>query len=303
LLLTGRSIAPFAQVWKENASVFYRNAPQSFEFQDLVPAAGFPASDSYFVKGLQPEEPELAAMAVGRIPSKSSQDLSNYLDKVIEKESSGKAESKRILHLVGGMNPAELARHSSFLAGFETLAKMGLPKVEVTTYKKDTTAEVKRINLSKDLNAGVSLITYFGHGSLSSNELDFGYVSDPSLGYANMGMYPLLLINGCEYSNAFGPSYSQGEDWLVTPNKGAIAVLSNSSLGVDLLLKRYTEIWYSQLFAVAPAADQLSLGDILLRTEREFLFRYGLSSEHKAFLSQQVLLGDPALRILHPILR
>jgi hypothetical protein len=69
------------------------------------------------------------------------------------------------------------------------------------------------------------------------------------------------------------------------------------------LLKRYTEIWYSQLFAVAPAADQLSLGDILLRTEREFLFRYGLSSEHKAFLSQQVLLGDPALRILHPILR
>jgi hypothetical protein len=124
-----------------------------------------------------------------------------------------------------------------------------------------------------------------------------------NLTYANAGKYPLLLINGCEYGNAFGPRYSQGEDWLVTPNKGAIAVLSNSSLGVDVLLKRYTEIWYSQLFAVAPAADQLSLGDILLRTEREFLFRHGLSSEHEAFLSQQVLLGDPALRILHPILR
>jgi hypothetical protein len=297
LLLTGRSIAPFAQVWKENASVFYRNAPQSFEFQDLVPAAGFPASDSYFVKGLQSGKPELSAMAVGRIPSKSSQDLSNYLDKVIEQESSGKAESKRILHLVGGMNPVELARHSSYLAGFEELAKRSLPDVEVTTYIKESVAEVQQIDLSEDLNAGVSLMTYFGHGSLSSNELDFGYVSDPNFSYANAGKYPLLLINGCEYSNAFGPSYSQGEDWLLTPKKGAIGVLSTSSLGVDLLLKRYTEIWYKQLFAVESAAKPLSLGEVMLRTEREFLLRYGPSTEHQAQLSQYLLLGDPAVRI------
>jgi hypothetical protein len=298
LLLAGRSIAPFAQAWKENTSVFYRNAPQSFEFQDLVPAAGFPASDSYFVKGLQPEEPELSAMAVGRIPSKSSQDLSNYLDKVIEQESWRVKSPQRILHLVGGMNPAELDRHDSYLAGFATLARSGLPEVEVTTYKKDTTAEVQQIDLSKDLNAGVSLITYFGHGSLSSNELDFGYVSDPSFGYANTGKYPMLLINGCEYSNAFGPSYSQGEDWLLAPQKGAIGVLSTSSLGVDLLLKRYTEIWYKQLFAVESAANPLSLGDVMLRTEREFLLRYGSSPENLTQLSQYLLLGDPAVRIL-----
>jgi hypothetical protein len=303
LLLTGRSIAPFAQVWKENASVFYRNAPHSFEFQDLVPSAGFPASDSYFVKGLEPGEPELSAMAVGRIPSKTSQDLSNYLDKVIEQESSGKADSKRILHLVGGMNPAELARHGSFLVGFEELAKRGLPELEVTTYKKDTTAEVQRIDLSEDLNAGVSLITYFGHGSLASNELDFGYVSDSYFGYANVGKYPLLLINGCEYSNAFGPSYSQGEDWLLTPKKGAIGVLSTSSLGVDLLLKRYTEIWYKQLFAVESAAKPLSLGEVMLRTEREFLLRYDSSPENLTQLSQYLLLGDPAVRILRNTLK
>jgi hypothetical protein len=298
LLLTGRSIAPFAQAWVENASVFYRNAPQSFEFQDLVPSAGFPASDSYFVKGLQSGEPELSAMAVGRIPSKSSQDLSNYLDKVIQQESSGVAGHQRILHLVGGMNPAELARHSSYLAGFAVLAKRSLPEVEVTTYSKDTIAEIQRIDLSKELNAGVSLITYFGHGSLSSNELDFGYVSDPNFSYANAGKYPLLLINGCEYSNAFGPSYSQGEDWLLTPKKGAIGVLSTSSLGVDLLLKRYTEILYKQLFAVESAAKPLSLGEVMHRTEREFLLRYGSSPENLTQLSQYLLLGDPAVRIL-----
>ena len=303
LLLTGRSVVPFAQAWVDNASVFYRNAPQVFDLQDLVPTAGFPPSDAYFVRGLQPGEPELSAMAVGRIPAKTSQDLSNYLDKVIEKELLLVSSPNRILHLVGGMNPAELARYSSFMEGFAGLAKSGLPEVEVVTYSKQGEAEVERVDLGKEINAGLALLTYFGHGSLGYNELDFGYVSDSTLTYANAGKYPLLLINGCDYGNAFGPSYSQGEDWLVTPNKGAIAVLSNSSLGVDLLLRRYTEIWYQHLFAGESAADQLSLGDILLRTEREFLFRYGLSSEHEAFLSQQVLLGDPALRIFPTNLR
>ena len=303
LLLTGRSVVPFAQVWVDHASVFYRNAPQAFDLQDLVPTAGFPPSDAYFVRGLKPGEPELSAMAVGRIPAKSSQDLSNYLDKVIEKERLLVSGPNRILHLVGGMNPAELARHSSFMEGFAALAKSQAPKVEVITYTKQGEAEVERVDLGKEINAGLALLTYFGHGSLGYNELDFGYVSDSTLTYANAGKYPLLLINGCDYGNAFGPSYSQGEDWLVTPNKGAIAVLSNSSFGVDLLLKRYTEIWYQHLFAGESAADPLRLGDILLHTEREFLFRYGLSSEHKAFLSQQVLLGDPALRILSTNLR
>jgi hypothetical protein len=303
LLLTGRSVVPFAQAWVDPASVFYRNAPQAFNLQDLVPTAGFPPSDSYFVRGLQPGESELSAMAVGRIPAKSSQDLSNYLDKVIEKERRPVSVSNRILHLVGGMNPAELARHSSFMEGFAALAKSGSPEVEVVTYTKQGEAEVERLDLGKEINTGIALLTYFGHGSLGYNELDFGDVSDSTLTYANVGKYLLLLINGCEYSNAFGPSYSQGEDWLVTPNKGAIAVLSNSSLGVDLLLKRYTEIWYQHLFAGESAADPLRLGDILLQTEREFLFRYGLSSEHESFLSQQVLLGDPALRILTTNLR
>ena len=81
------------------------------------------------------------------------------------------------------------------------------------------------------------------------------------------------------------------------PKKGAIGVLSTSSLGVDLLLKRYTEIWYKQLFAVESAAKPLSLGEVMLRTEREFLLRYGSSLEHQAQLSQFLLLGDPAVRI------
>ena len=297
LLLTGRSVVPFAQAWVENASVYYRNAPQSFDLQDLVPTAGFPPSDSYFVRGLKPGEPELSAMAVGRIPAKSSQDLSNYLDKVIEKERLLVSGPNRILHLVGGMNPIEIERNQSFMEGFAALAKSGLHEVEVITYRKQWEAEVERVDLGKDINAGIALLTFFGHGSLGYNELDFGYVSDSTLTYANAGKYPLLLINGCEYANAFGPSYSQGEDWLLTPNKGAIAVLSNSSLGVDLLLKRSTELLYRGLFDWRESSCPPTLGEILLKAEKEFTVRYGQRPEYLAHWAQLILLGDPAIRL------
>ena len=297
LLLTGRSVVPFAQVRVDHASVFYRNAPQDFDLQDLVPTAGFPPSDSYFVRGLQLGEPELSAMAVGRVPAKTSQDLSNYLDKVIEKERLLVSGPNKILHLVGGMNPAELARHSSFMEGFAALAKNGLPEVEVMTYRKQGEAEVERVDLGKEINVGIALLTYFGHGSLGYNELDFGYVSDSTLSYANAGNYPLLLINGCDYGNAFGPSYSQGEDWVVTPNKGAIAVLSNSSLGVDLLLKRSTEQLYRGLFDWEESACPQTLGEILLQAEQELIGRYRQQPEYQAHWAQLILLGDPALRL------
>lgn len=297
LLLTGRSVVPFAQAWVHNASAFYRSAPQAFDLQDLVPTAGFPPSDSYFARGLRPGEPEFSAMAVGRIPAKTSQDLSNYLDKVIEKERLLVSGPNKILHLVGGINPAELARHSSFMEGFATLTKSSLPEVEVVTYSKQGEAEVERVDLGKEINAGLALLTYFGHGTLGYNELDFGYVSDSTLSYANAGKYPLLLINGCEYGNAFGSSYSQGEDWLLTPNKGAIAVLSNSSLGVDVLLKRSTELLYRGLFDWEESACPPTLGEILLQAEQEFIGRYRQQPEYQAHWAQLILLGDPALRL------
>ncbi|MCM0059262.1 MAG: C25 family cysteine peptidase [Algoriphagus sp.] len=297
LLLAGRALIPYGQTWVKNAAVFQRNAPQAFAFHDLVPTGGFPPSDSQFVRGLNLEDPALAAMAVGRIPAKNAQELADYLDKVKEKELLETPGPQKILHLVGGLNPVEIERHRNFLEVFAALAKSGDQAVEVKTQAKQEAAEVQSLNLSQEINTGLALLTYFGHGSLGYNELDFGFVSDPALGYANVGVYPLLLINGCAYGDAFGASYSQGEDWLITPKKGAIAVLSNSSLGVDLLLKRSSELLYQGLFDWEESACTPTLGEILLQAEREFIGRYGQRPEHLAHWAQLILLGDPALRL------
>jgi hypothetical protein len=297
LLLAGRALVPYAQTWTSKGAVYQRNAPHSFAFQDLVPTGGFPPSDSQFVRGLNLESPIFPAMAVGRIPAKNGQELADYLDKVKEKELLENSGPQKILHLVGGMNHKEKERHRSFMDGFAMLAKSEGQAVEVITQVKQEEAEVQSLNLSQEINAGLALLTYFGHGSLEHNELDFGYASDLSLGYANAGRYPMLLINGCAYGNAFGTSYSQGEDWLITPKKGAIAVLSNSGLGVDLLLKRSTELLYQGLFAWKKSSCPLTLGEILLQAERDFAIRYGYFQEYQAHWAQLVLLGDPAIRL------
>ena len=297
LLLAGRALIPYAQTWAKHRAVYQRNAPQEFAFQDLVPTGGFPPSDSQFVRGFNSERPTFPAMVVGRIPAKNGQELADYLDKVKEIALVKTSGTQKILHLVGGMNPIEIERHRNFMEGFATVAKNGLPELEVTTLVKELAAEVQHLNLNQEINGGLALLTYFGHGSLGYNELDFGYVSDPSLGYANAGRYPLLLINGCEYGNAFGTTYSQGEDWLISPNKGAIAVLSNSSLGVDLLLKRSTELLYRGLFDWGKSHCPPTLGEILLQAEQEFIGRYGEQPEYRAHWAQLILLGDPAVRI------
>ena len=297
LLLAGRALVPYAQTWAIQSAVYQRNAPQEFAFQDLVPTGGFPPSDSQFVRGLNLESPTFPAMAVGRIPAKSGQELADYLDKVREIALLKTSGTQKILHLVGGMNPIEIERHRSFMEGFGLLAKSGDQEIEVITQVKQEAVEVQHLNLNQEINGGLMMLSYFGHGSLGYNELDFGYVSDPSLGYANAGKYPLLLINGCEYGNAFGASYSQGEDWLISPNKGAFAVLSNSSLGVDLLLKRSTELLYLGLFDWGKSHCPPTLGEILLQAEQEFIGRFGKQPEYQAHWAQLILLGDPAVRI------
>lgn len=297
LLLAGRALVPYAQTWAKHRAVYQRNAPQEFAFQDLVPTGGFPPSDSQFVRGFNSERPTFPTMAVGRIPAKNGQELADYLDKVKEIALLETSGPPKMLHLVGGMNPVEIERHRSFIDEFATIAKNGISEVEVITQVKQEVVEVQHLDLKNEINSGLALLTYFGHGSLGYNELDFGYVSDPSLGYANAGRYPLLLINGCEYGNAFGASYSQGEDWLISPKKGAIAVLSNSSLGVDLLLKRSTELLYRGLFDWGKSHCPPTLGEILLQAEREFIGRYGRQPEYQVHWAQLILLGDPAVRI------
>ncbi|NVJ85811.1 MAG: transporter [Algoriphagus sp.] len=298
VLLAGRALAIYSTAREGGVNYFYRNRPTAFPFQSLVPVAGYPFSDNEFVIDLDPENPTIPALAIGRIPAKTSLELEVYLKKAIEKDQLGLAApwQKELIHLGGGVSELELDRYFNFLNGFKAIAEGPFLGGNVTTYRKRSNNVVEVIDITGDLNEGRSLVTFFGHGSPTILDIDIGFASDPTINYRNKGKYPVMLFNGCDYGSAFGTNYTQGEDWVMAAEKGASNILANSSIGVDVYLRRYSEEFYLEAFADSTTIFR-TVGEIKRGAEASFVVRYGLNPLNYSHMEQMILLGDPGVRL------
>ncbi|QHV99600.1 putative type IX secretion system sortase PorU2 [Spirosoma endbachense] len=263
---------------------------------DLVLTAGFPGSDIVFTAGLDGQPQDVPAIPTGRINATSPQQVIDYLNKVKEFESTPVAQSwrKKLLHLSGGNNPSEATMFEELLEGYGKRAMAESLGATITAITKKTDNPVETINVAKQVNEGVGLMTFFGHSSLDVTDLDIGFCSNNALGYVNKGKYPLMLINGCASGNIFYSRPTFSSDWVLTPDRGAIAVIANSHLGYVDVLDRYSRHFYDLL------ADSIqlnrSIGQIQQETIRRTLAQvpggWDLSNSQ-----QMVLQGDPAIRL------
>lgn len=298
MLFAGRSLAMYSTARTGGVTYYYRNNPAAFSFQDLIPAGGFPFSDNVYTLGLDPENPLTPALAVGRIPARNAQQLAGYLNKAIEKDAVGISQpwQKELIHLSGGETEFELERFFNFLNGFKTIAEGPYLGGKVTTYRKRSNSTIEVIDITGDLNEGRSMLTFFGHGAPTVIDIEIGFASDPTLNYQNKGKYPIMLFNGCDYGSAYGNSYTQGEDWVITPEKGAISVMANSSIGVDVYLRRYSDLFYKKAFADSTLIYR-TLGEVKQETEKEYVEVFGQAPLAYSHVEQMINYGDPGLRI------
>lgn len=298
LLLIGRSLGIYNTIRLDGETVSYRKNPTVFAFQDLLPAAGYPYSDNLYAVGLDRHSFGQQEMAVGRIPAKTPEEVEYYLEKVKEKDALGVSEDwqKNIAHLSGGRSAAELERYYNYLNGFKTMAEDIYLGGGVTTVRKTSGEVVEMINISEEVNEGVSLVTFFGHSAPSVTDIDIGFASAAEMGYDNKGRYPLLLLNGCDAGNAFGEAYTFGEDWVLTPEKGASLYMAHSSVGVDVYLRRYSECFYDRAFTDSSLIYQ-TVGKIKIEAEKLLYQKYGDSPAYRSHVDQMILLGDPAVRL------
>lgn len=298
LFLIGRSTGIFSTARENGVNYFYRNRPSAFQFQDMVPPAGYPYADNNFSIGLDPLNPFVSTIPIGRIPARTPNQVADYLEKAKEKDALGVSEpwQKEIIHLSGGVTAFELDRYFNFLNGFKNTAEGPFLGGNVTTYRKRSNSTVELIDISGDVNRGVSLITFFGHGAPTVIDIEIGFASDPTMGYNNQGKYPMLLLNGCDAGNAFGNAFTFGEDWVLTPNRGSTNFMAHANIGVDIYLRRYSESFYAKAFADSSMIYQ-PIGTIRRETEKLFYLRYGTSEVNRAHAEQLVMLGDPAIRM------
>ncbi|MCE7041222.1 C25 family cysteine peptidase [Dyadobacter sp. CY312] len=270
------------------------SAAMTRELKDEVPTFGDPGSDILLVSGMNGLNEDIPSIPVGRIPAINVTQVRNYLEKVkIHEKGVEHAWKKNILHLNGGQSTSEINQLKGILANLVPYVENGSFGGKVISYVKQNPADVESVNISKDVNSGVGMITYFGHGSISKTDLDFGYVTDVNRGYNNSDKYPLMYFNGCGVGNHFfrKSPFSMSADWLLAQGKGAIGVIANSYLSyVTPSVKHLTTV-YENLYSVD---TELSMGQVIKRVAEKIVLN-GANNYDIANIHQANLLGDPSL--------
>jgi len=289
---------------------YYRQDPEAATLHDLVPTGGIPGSDVILTAGLPGSDGYGSAIPTGRVNAYNAGHLAAYLDKVKESEGRSLQEDyleentrdalwrKNLVHLSGGINLAELTLFSRYVDDLEVIAESDFLGGNVSTQSKQSNNATELINIAEEVNRGLSLITFFGHSSTTRSDIEIGRVSDDQLGYRNKGKYPSILINGCNAGNIFSNALTFGEDWIRTPERGAISVVAHAAEGITSVLKRYSDAFYQTGYRDSLLVGS-SLGKIKDEAGRRFLEEVGngLWEVHIAQVTQMTLQGDPAVAL------
>ena len=278
------------------------------ELKDEVPTIGYPGSDVLLVEGLAGIPANVPTIPIGRINAVTVDQVDNYLEKVkyYESDLSSSAWKKRILHLNGGKSTSEVLQFKAALASLVPLVQTGEVGgiVEAVT-KQNASAPTEKANISKQVNEGVGMISYLGHGDPTITDFDIGYISDAANSYQNYGKYPFLYFNGCGVGNIFSGRHNASptssdriplsSDWINGKDKGAISIIANSYYSYAATSINYLNKLYSLIFS-GPFSS-LSIGKIQQKAAKDIL-----SNSHSEYdianIHQSLLQGDPAIQLV-----
>ncbi|HEY4650370.1 MAG TPA: C25 family cysteine peptidase [Pontibacter sp.] len=274
--------------------------PKVYEM-DLVPTGITPSSDIFFTADFH-NDSYTPAVPTGRLAVTKPEDVINYLNKVKEYEATpeGLPWRKNILQLGGGTSVEQITFISNSLRGYKEIAQgpyLGANVIE--KYRQNVSQVTESINVSAEVNAGLSLLTFYGHTSPSVTDLDIGLASSPLNGYNNKGKYPVILMNGCNSGDAFiYNNRSFGEDWVNTPDKGAIAFIAHSDAGDLYALRPYASYFYATAFQ-DPEYYGKTIGEVQQKTISRLL-QNSYSYITVAMAMEMLLQGDPTVKLYAP---
>lgn len=292
-----------------NYYTYLRSASLSArEILNAIPTFGFPPADNLLAtrNNMNPV-PEIP---IGRLAAVNPNEVGVYLDKVIAFENLKRKQpalpsdnewEKRFLHLVGGddefLADSILSRYMQRYANYVVIPKPGVIVDQFSRPNNPDFAKEMRF-IENRINEGTGMISYFGHSSTSSIDFNLGSPDQ----YSNSGgKYPVILANGCRAGNIFdmftqriaNKEMSISENFTFAKDKGSIAFISNSDLGIinyqNLLTREYYNAFSGTLYGK-------TIGEI----QREALYRAFIRTGSAYFLNranieQNILHGDPAI--------
>lgn len=263
----------------------------------FVPTYGTPAADLPFVlRGHRLSDP---VAAIGRLAVTKPSDIGVYLEKVRAHEATlrnaaqtiaDKAWMKRVIHNSGGLaneagaiklyttNMENVLRNNRFGADVHTFYKTSNDPIQLSSYEQ-------MLDL---INGGVSLWTIYGHSSAFAVDFDIGTPAN----YSNFGRYPLLMVLGCFSGLCSAPQQGIGEQFVLAPDRGAIAYIASVNYSYITALHEYGRTYYDLLGGTLYGK---SVGEVLQRSIG--VLKNTNDNGLIAVMHQNLLQGDPAVKI------
>ncbi|MBN8783830.1 MAG: hypothetical protein ABS85_06775 [Sphingobacteriales bacterium SCN 48-20] len=302
---------PLKSIFLVGKGVMYNQYRQfeshvDIEKLNLVPTFGQPASDN-----LMSAAPGnfIPLTPIGRLSAINGDEVALYLTKVKQYEQlysytsptiADKSWMKNVVHVVGAsdFNTSNLLRialnnHANIISD---TAYAG----NVSSFVKTSADAVQQLNSSRIANLfteGIGLLTYFGHSSSSTLEFNL----DNPMNYNNAGKYPVFNVMGCNAGNFynFNPARfvtkeTLSEKYVLAPERGAIAFLASTHLGIVHYLDVYNTWNYT---AMSTTHYGKTLGEIMDQAIARVLNATPAGDFYARFQVEQFTLhGDPAIR-------
>ena len=257
------------------------------------PDFGLAPSDTWF--GAVNGADELPDLAVGRIPVRSSADLTTYLDNLLDYEN-----LPPIADLNSGLLYVSDDDDSAFEAVLEDLVTRFQPSAMTTrrVYLADypnTTAGVAsaKADIKTAINAGALLTTYMGHGGRTqwADESLWANGDVSALGATNRLTFTTALncVNGY-FMNLDAEPNSLGEQWNRIADRGSPANWAPSATGTLFNYDKLADELFRHIFDLR----ETRLGFAAWRSmlDAHLLYSVGLD-----YVRELVFIGDPAARL------
>ncbi|GLU55841.1 putative type IX secretion system sortase PorU2 [Dyadobacter frigoris] len=283
------------------------------EMNGEVPTFGDPGSDVLLVAGLKGANIDVPAIPVGRISAFQPAEVTTYMGKVdLYEHETSVAWRKKVLHLVGGDEVSQVEEFENIFTDVSSYVTSLDASRSIKTYSNNpppgvSPPPVQLAPITTDVGDGVGMISYYGHGNQVATLLDMQYISkavNPS--YPATKKYPFVYFNGCGVGNIYSSRLTPtlATDWLLTPDKGAIAIIANSYKSFVTPTKIYLDYLYKEIF-LKTDTNRRTIGQILKDVANITITgsANGRVTAANAYdianIHQTTLFGDPALRVLN----
>lgn len=238
-------------------------------------------------------------IGIGRIPIRTATEAKNVVDKIIRYSTSPNTLGKWKNKFVYIADDGDRNQHMIDVEDLHQILSENYPRYDATRLYLDNfeqpnyTSPRMKIAIQEQIADGAFIIDYLGHGGarelMQENVIEKNLISQLN----NRHKLPLFVTATCQFGVYDDPSLSSGaEDFLLSPNGGAIALLTTSRAVFAQTNFSVNKAFHESVFARDENGNYLRLGDIMRLTKNNSL--------NGPINRNFVLLGDPMLRLKYP---